>query len=216
MTNMPILKQIALFIVIFSSILSVSMAFGSDWSYVKYVNDGDTIVLKDGRKIRYIGINAPEISHDGNKSELMGNESRAFNVTLVNNKKIRLEFDQERTDKYGRILAYIFLEDGTFVNKKLIQNGFAYVLYKKPNLKYNKEFLASQLIAMTAGKGIWNTISNISANFIGNKKSKRFHATTCSYGQKTGKSNVIIFRNKWNAFKAGFAPCKKCPEGSAQ
>jgi hypothetical protein len=70
--------------------------FAEKYDQVGWVIDGDTIVLADGRKVRYIGINAPEIEHDDQKAEPFGNEAKSFNQGLVYRKNIRLEFDRER------------------------------------------------------------------------------------------------------------------------
>ena len=99
---------------------------------VKWINDGDTIVLTDGRHVLYIGINAPEIAHDHHKAEAFGYAAKKINQSLFRSKMVRLEFDKEKYDRYGRLLAYIYLLDGTFINKKMIEKGYAYVLYRRP------------------------------------------------------------------------------------
>ncbi|MBW2406005.1 MAG: thermonuclease family protein [Deltaproteobacteria bacterium] len=83
---------------------------------MKWVHDGDTIVLTDGRYVRYIGINAPEIAHDNHKAEAFGYEAKNYNKSLVRSKTVRLEFDKEKYDRHGRLLAYVFLLNGTFIN----------------------------------------------------------------------------------------------------
>ncbi|MDX2498082.1 MAG: thermonuclease family protein, partial [Desulfobacterales bacterium] len=66
------------------------------WISVKWVSDGDTIVLGDGRHVRYIGINAPEIAHDNQKAEAFGYTAKKYNQSLVRSKKVRLEVDKEK------------------------------------------------------------------------------------------------------------------------
>ena len=78
------------------------------WYTVKWVNDGDTIVLTNGWRVRYIGTDAPEIDHENQKAQPYGYKARSFNKKLVLSQKIGLEFDEERHDRYGRLLAYIF------------------------------------------------------------------------------------------------------------
>ncbi|MCK5204600.1 MAG: thermonuclease family protein, partial [Desulfobacterales bacterium] len=114
------------------------------WHKVRWVSDGDTIVLDNGFKVRYIGINTPELEHADHKEEPYGEAAKRFNASLVNRKKVRLEFDKERTDKYKRFLAYVFLRDGTFVNAEILSNGYAYLLVHRPNMKYNSILLKSQ------------------------------------------------------------------------
>ena len=90
------------------------------------MNDGDTIVLTNGWRVRYIGINAPEIDHENQKAQPYGYEARSFNRKLVSYRKFGLEFDQERYDRYGRLLAYVFLSDGSFLNERMLENGLAF------------------------------------------------------------------------------------------
>ncbi len=178
---------------------------------VKWVNDGDTIVLSDARHVRYIGINAPEIAHDNHKAQAFGYAAKKYNQSLVRSKNVRLEFDKEKHDRYGRLLAYIFLLDGTFINKKMIEKGYAYVLYLKPNVKYDRVLLKAQRYAMSAKQGMWhNWNQKEGEEYLGSKKSKRFHLKTCPYGKRIKTRNRVIFTRKWDAFWSGFAPCKQC------
>jgi len=177
---------------------------------VKRVSDGDTIVLRDGRHLRYIGINAPEVAHENQKAEPFGDKAEALNRRLILGRKVRLEFDRERKDRYGRLLAYVFLEDGTFVNAALLARGYAYVLVRKPNVAYEKILLAAQRRAMSERKGIWHGMGETEGNFIGNRRSRRFHLWRCPFGQRTGKKNRIVFNRAWDAFWEGYAPGKQC------
>ena len=185
-------------------------SFATEWFSVKRISDGDTIVLGDGRHVRYIGINAPEIDHESRKAEPYGFKSKNFNQKLLFSKKIRLEFDLERYDQYGRLLAYVFLQNGIFVNKAMLKQGYAYFLPRKPNIRYDRLLLQSQRDAMSAKRGIWRNWRERGDVYLGNQRSKRFHHKTCPFGKKTGKINRIFFSSKWDAFWAGFAPCKRC------
>ena len=184
------------------------------WIRVKWVSDGDTIVLSDDRHVRYIGINAPEIAHDNQKTEAFGYAAKQYNQSLVLSKKVRLEFDKETHDRYGRLLAYIFLADGTFINKKMIEKGYAYVLHLRPNLKYDGVLLKAQRDAMSAKKGMWRNLNDKEHKvYVGSKRSKRFHLKTCSYGKRIKRKNRVLFTKKWDAFWNGFSPCKQCMGG---
>ena len=187
-----------------------SFVCAQQWHSVKWVNDGDTIVLTNGLRVRYIGINAPEIDHENQKAEPFGYKARAFNKNLVLSQKIRLEFDEERYDRYGRMLAYVFLSDGSLLNQRLLQNGYAYYLFKMPNVKHGKFLLKAQQDAMKAKKGIWHNWKEKEVPYIGNLKSKRFHFSTCSSAQRIKPKNRIKFHKKWDAFKAGYAPARNC------
>lgn len=174
------------------------------------MDDGDTIILKDSRKIRYIGINAPEVEHKDKKAEPYGDKAKEYNKKLVYKKEVRLEFDNERNDQYGRTLAYVFLSDGTFANNEIINKGLAYCLPSQPNLKYENLFLKSQQNAMISKKGIWQNWKESNGGYVANIRSKRFHYKQCGFANKISKRNVKYFSRKWDAFWEGYAPCRKC------
>ena len=180
------------------------------WHYVRWVEDGDTVVLSDDRHVRYIGMNAPEIDHEDRRAEPFGYKAKAFNKKLVYRQDVRLEFDRDRHDQYGRLLAYVFLKDGVFVNVNLVSNGYAFYLFRRPNLKYDSILQKSQQDAMSAGRGIWQNWSEKNATYIGNKRSRRFHLPGCPFAKKISLRNRIVFSRKWDAFWAGYAPAKKC------
>jgi micrococcal nuclease len=85
----------------------------------------------------------------------MGKEASSFTRKLVEGKKVRLEFDIERHDRYGRLLAYVYLEDGTFVNGKIIDEGYAQAMTIVPNVKHAKTFLKLEREARQKGSGLW-------------------------------------------------------------
>lgn len=204
------------FSILLSGFLSGKPLFAHERYYVKWINDGDTIVLADGRHIRYIGINASEIGHKNKKAEPFGYAAKKYNKTLVLSKMVRLEFDKQTHDRYGRTLAYVFLNNGVFVNKVVIEKGYAYCLFRRPNNKYDQVLLQSQRNAMSAKRGIWRNWKEKKAGYWGNRRSKRFHDTTCAFGKKIDRVNKIVFIRSWDAFWAGYAPCKKCMAGGGE
>ncbi len=123
------------------------------------VIDGDTIqvccVFGDRVKVRYIGVDTPETKHPTRGVEHYGKEAAQANRNLVSGKTVRLEFDVERRDRYGRLLAYVYLEDGTFVNAWLVEHGYAQVMTVPPNAKYQGLFLKLQREAREKGRGLW-------------------------------------------------------------
>jgi len=132
--------------------------------YVKVtrVIDGDTFVIlnNDGsdEKIRLTGVNAPESRNTGKKKkEEFGIESKAFLTKFLTGKSVRLEFDVQKTDRYGRTLAYVYLEDGTFLNEYLVKEGYAQVATFPPNVKYKDTFIAAQRYARENKTGLWGS-----------------------------------------------------------
>ncbi|MBN1932734.1 MAG: thermonuclease family protein [Desulfobacterales bacterium] len=198
-----------LFIIVFIFLYNKSLC-AENWFNVKSVIDGDTIILSDGRHIRYIGINAPEVEHNEQKAQPYGEAAKQFNKNMVFSEKVHLEFDKDRFDQYGRLLAYIFLKDGSLINAKIIAQGYAYFLGRSPNKKYDSLLLQCQRRAMSGHKGIWSRWREKKDRYLGNQHSKRFHLIKCSYGRQTSKKSRIFFSSKWDAFWEGYAPCKKC------
>ncbi len=123
------------------------------------VVDGDTIQVCcigwKREKVRYIGVNTPETKHPTRGVEYFGKEASEANRKLVEGKTVRLEFDVQQLDKYGRTLAYVYLEDGTFLNAWLVENGYAMVMTVPPNVKHQELFLKLQREAREAGRGLW-------------------------------------------------------------
>jgi micrococcal nuclease len=114
---------------------------------VLQVIDGDTCLLADGRRVRYLGIDAPE------KGDPQFEEATRANNKLVGGKEIRLELGNPRQDRDGRLLAYVFV-DNDFVNEELVRQGYAHI--RRPlAAKYRELFLNAQEEARTAGLGIW-------------------------------------------------------------
>jgi len=109
------------------------------------VHDGDTITVRLDASpqkltnIRLIGVDTPELVR-GEFGETVGN----FTRSLLQGQRVKLVCDKEKYDKYGRMLAYVYLEDGTFVNAKLLEEGYARVMSIKPNITYASEFQSLQ------------------------------------------------------------------------
>ncbi|MBW2200495.1 MAG: thermonuclease family protein [Deltaproteobacteria bacterium] len=147
------IKYVIFIYLVFLSIFYTGPLSAQTLYAVKWVSDGDTIVLMDGRHVRYIGINTPEVKHADKKAEPYGYQAKNFNTKLLYSRRVRLEFDKERYDQFGRLLAYVFLEDGTFVNKAILEHGLAYCLPRRPNNRYDEVFLNSQRYAMSEKSG---------------------------------------------------------------
>ncbi len=141
---------VALLLSALIALISTPVASQGDLAVVQVVRviDGDTIrvccVFGDRVKVRYIGVDTPETHHPMKGIEPFGKEAAEANRKLVDGKTVRMEFDVQQFDKYGRILAYIYLEDGTFVNAWLVENGYAMVMTVPPNVKHQVLFLKLQ------------------------------------------------------------------------
>lgn len=127
---------------------------------VTKVVDGDTFWADDGSekgvKIRLIGVDAPESRNVFKKKKgYYGQEAKAYVSNLFKGQSVRLEYDVDSLDQYGRTLAYVYLLDGTFVNADLVKNGYAMVMTVPPNVKYADDFVKYQRDARENNRGLW-------------------------------------------------------------
>jgi micrococcal nuclease len=149
-----------------------SVPLGKNYDYnnvlVKRAVDGDTLLLENGERVRLIGIDTPEM-HESNKLDKdarrsgqsrsaiqkLGEQAYEFTKNLVEGQRVSLEFDVERYDRYDRILAYVYLKDGTFVNAEIVRQGYASLMTFPPNVKYADLFLKLYRQARENKRGLW-------------------------------------------------------------
>jgi micrococcal nuclease len=114
----------------------------------------DTLLLTNGEYVRLIGVDTPETKHPEKPVERSGKEAYLFTKKTAEGMEVRLEYDQTRKDRYGRLLAYVYLLDGTFLNAEIIKQeyGFAYTKYP---FKYMEKFRGYEREAREAEKGLW-------------------------------------------------------------
>lgn len=139
-----------------------------DAVFVERVVDGDTLKLASGERVRLIGIDTPEMHESGKlyrdsrrsgqdaaAIKELGRRSYLFTKGLVEGRTVRFEFDVEKRDTYNRLLAYVYLLDGTFVNAEIVKNGYASVMTYPPNVKHADEFLRLYRQARDNKLGLW-------------------------------------------------------------
>lgn len=150
--------------------LFTNLSIFTDYSKVKVrqIIDGDTIILANGKHLRYLGMDTPETHlKEGDKwifaPQPFGNEAAEFNRQLVEGKTIRVEFDTQKYDKYNRLLGYCFLPDGRMVNIKMLEEGLATLFIKAPNVKYTDLMISAQNRARENKKNLWGDYEIISA-----------------------------------------------------
>lgn len=215
-----------------------SSSAGTNEVIVKHVIDGDTILVEINgttEKVRLIGINTPEIHHPTKGVERYGYEAKRFTSGLLKEgDRIKLEFDLQKRDKYGRLLAYVYLSDGRFLNALLVQEGYAQVYTIPPNVKYQELFVKLQKEARAQGRGLWsdrcaesecptkdNGAIQESApvvqdsepglcNFVASKVADVFHKPDCEWAKKIKPWNRQCFRTREDALKAHKRACKVC------
>lgn len=124
---------------------------------VEYVHDGDTVFLANGRKLRFIGVDTPEMGDDRRPPEPLAAEARDFVRELLrqHNHKVLLGYDEEPTDAYGRRLAHVFLPDDRSLAEILLSNGLATALVVPPNTRYSSCYAQAEKTARNNRKGLW-------------------------------------------------------------
>jgi micrococcal nuclease len=126
-------------------------------AYVVRAIDGDTVEVRVGgatEDVRYIGVDTPETVAPGEPVGCLGHAASRFNADLVEGRRVRLVFDRERRDQYGRLLAYVWLGD-RLVNGALVRGGYARTLPIAPNTAHAGRFARLEQAAADAGRGLW-------------------------------------------------------------
>jgi len=203
MPNKMTQKYLIWFLLTFGLVFFIGPPVFSKLIKVKEVIDGDTIVLQSGEHVRYIGIDTPE------KDQPFYQQAKELNQKLIGTKEIRIEFDVQKKDKYGRLLAYVYVEE-TFVNAELVKNGLANLYTVPPNVKHTEYFLKLQTEAREKKLGIWSEAKKPEKNYLARRGSKRFHRPSCTVILSAPKKDLIIFQTKNQALKQGYSPCKIC------
>ena len=152
------MKQI--FLIIHLTILSSTL-----FSQIKYpieidhIVDGDTFwgidELGNTIKFRPIGFNCPEEANFGKPAQPFNEEATAFTTTFLKGKKVYVEYDVQRTDKWGRHLVYVYREDGLMLNEEILKSGWAEVATYPPNVKYVERFRAASKLARAQQNGMF-------------------------------------------------------------
>ena len=149
---------------------------------VSKVISGDSFQLDTGAVISYASALAPDLMSPTKRIENYAVESLEFNRKLLENRKIRLEWGSRIRNPKGHYLAYVFLEDGTFANRKVLDAGFAKLRIEPPNLEHADELRDAAQDARRDAKGLWQYEKDNPArqvSFIGDNMTRRFHYSDC-------------------------------------
>lgn len=133
---------------------STDSAVTGEQVLVERIVDGDTIVVSGNRKVRLIGIDAPEMETASTQIECFATEATSFIETLLTGSTITMVKDVSETDRYKRLLRYIY-KDGVMVNDQLVKNGYAHASSYPPDVAHQKEFKASEIQARENKIGLW-------------------------------------------------------------
>ena len=207
-------------------LIPVLSAWASGPSYpVIRVVDGDTIsILYQGKKekIRLLNVDTPESVHpDSSRNTPLGKKASAYTRSRLSGKRVSLEFEGRKRGKYGRLLAYVILDNRNF-NLELVREGWSpYYTKYGTSPSYHFQFTAAQTEARAGRMNIWheNYLSApqkdtaqpriaVAGNVHGNTRSMVFHTRTCRY--YNCKHCTRSFLNRNLALRAGFSPCGIC------
>lgn len=147
-------------VVLSSSTTSAALKTSGVFAKVERVVDGDTITLETGETVRYIGIDTPETVHRKKSVMCYGKEASEINKQLVEGKTVELEKDVSETDRYGRLLRYVWL-DSVLINEYLVREGYAVSSSYPPDIKYQSIFLQAEELARNEKKGLWSNLCAI-------------------------------------------------------
>lgn len=201
---------------------------------VTRVIDGDTIDVLMGnttQRIRLIGVNTPETVDPRKGVECFGKEASAFTRSILENSSIKLVLDpsQQNIDKYGRLLRYIELKDGTNFNKLLIEQGYAYEYTYGTPYRLQKEFKQAQSDAIHMSRGLWaQTCTDASLDTVVQKPptaecvikgnistndAKIYHLPSCDSYNKTSideSKGEFWFCSESEALNMGWSKARNC------
>jgi micrococcal nuclease len=177
---------------------------------VTKVIDGDTVVLESGEVVRYLGVEAPPIKKNEGGPVFYAREAARQNKNLVLLKKVRLEFDVNKKDAEGRLLAYVYVKN-TFVNGELVRLGCARTAAKSADVKYRDLLLRYEEDASKQYIGLWQEDKQETGPYyVGSKRAYVFHRPSCPLSNKIGEKSKIIFRTRADPISIGYVPCSKC------
>lgn len=142
--------------------LPVAVA-STEVAQVRHARDGDSLVLADGRQVRLIGVNTPEINPSSDKHkpvtpQPLAREAQRFVAARVNGQTVTLHFETERTDRYQRLLAHVTLADGASLEEALLRAGLGWLVAIPPNINELARLQAAEAEARAARRGVWEKI----------------------------------------------------------
>jgi len=194
---------------------------------VTRVVDGDTAAMRlaGGRieKVRFIGVDTPEstIEH-----EPYGKEASRFTESRLAGRQVYLEVGTEQRDRYGRLLAYVWLARPVNLadkeirqkqfNAQLLVQGYAQLLTIPPNVDYVEYYRRYQTEARNRDAGLWGLPATTApkpssgSGYVGSAKSDKFHHPDCQWAKRISPANLVRFRTRAEALRRGYVPCQVC------
>lgn len=178
----------------------------SDRFIVARVIDGDTFELQGGDRVRLLSIDTPE------KEDPFYDEAKDYLSTATLGQPVRIEYANQRRDKYGRLLGYVYV-DSLFVNRAILENGLGYLyLFKDTDLgrPETEQLLNAQRQAIKTGVGLWSIKRQPEEHYIAGQNSFRFHRPGCPSTSRMKPGTFRRFATREEAAYEGLSPCRNC------
>ncbi len=197
--------------------LASAPASWAEWAVISRVIDGDTVELAGGEKVRYIGIDTPELGSPS-RWGVLALRARELNQSLVLGRRVWLGIDESERDRYGRLLRYVFIvpQDGgakVFINAELVRLGLARSLPLAPDLRHAPLFRRLERKAREQGRGIWSeedSKASSSLPIVGNIRSHIYHRPGGLYYERMRRSPYrVLFKNEQEAQAAGYRASRR-------
>jgi micrococcal nuclease len=204
------------FLLLFFLFNSVPLpAFNRQTVLVHETLTGDTACLNGGKLVKYIGLSSPPPKSAIVLVQEYGVNALEFNKSMVQGKKIHIEWDSQIRDDQNRLLGYVFLEDGTFLNEEILRQGHARWVFSPPNTRYSGVLRKAELEARRGKKGLWKKEPEnpfIHSEYVGEKNTKIYYFPTSEELDRIPEANLVRFSSRVEATAAGYRPCSTCRE----
>jgi endonuclease YncB( thermonuclease family) len=171
------------------------------------VIDGDTVELLGGDRLRLLGVDTPE------RDEPLFDEARQFLVELALGRSLELEFAGSRRDRYGRLLAFAYVDDSVLVNKVIIENGLGYLYLFRDSPTDHPAFAAmmqAQRAALDRSLGVMAPVAEPEPYYVASQSSFRFHRPGCRSAETYTPDRWRRFGSREEALREGLSPCRNC------
>lgn len=178
--------------------------------------DGDTLILQNDEKVRFVGINTPELGHGKFRDEPLANQASAFVKRQIEGKLVQLERGQEKKDRYGRWLAHVYTKEGANIQTQILERGLGFAVAVGDNLSYLDQYLIAEGKAREAKKGVWGDafFAPISAKKAARGKKRGYRQVIGTIKRVSRSKNnqtlhmegdfrVLIRRESWKKYFKG-------------
>lgn len=182
---------------------------------VRQALTGDSLLLENGKTLKYIGVRSPSPQSKTPLERQYGNKALELNQKWVGGKTVQIQWDFQIRDNRSNLLGYVFLEDGTFVNLEILKAGYGKARVTAPNKKYAADFRRAEFDARRKKIGLWLKEPEnpfLRSRYVGEKNTKVYYFSTSPELDRIPQANLIFFDSRVEAKAAGYKPCRNCRE----